>query len=127
MDTNKLKAGDEISPVTQKALARANTVAVFVGRSGIGGMQKDEVESSLRRKASEGDRFHLIPVMLPNTSPDLVPPELARYRWVNFGSSLDNAEAYSLLKNAILGTDIAELEKKPVPTDIEQPYTGEIW
>jgi TIR domain len=114
MDTNKLKAGDEFSPATQKALARADAVAVFVGRSGIGGMQKDEVESSLRRKAAEGDRFRLIPVILPNTSPALVPPELARYRWVNFGSSLDDPEAYSLLKNTILGSYVAELDKQPV-------------
>jgi hypothetical protein len=78
-------------------------------------MQNDEVESSLRRKASEGDRFRLIPVILTNTSPDLVPPELSRYRGVNFGSSLDNPEAYSLLKNAILGTYVAVLEKEPIP------------
>jgi hypothetical protein len=85
-------------------------------------MQKDEVASILRRKASEGDRLRLIPVILPNTSLDLVPPELARYRWVHFGSSLDNAEAYALLKNAIAGSDVMELETQPVP---KQPIDEE--
>jgi hypothetical protein len=76
---------------------------VFVGPGGIGDLQNVEVEEALNRKRKpEGERFRLIPVLLPGARTELLSPALSKYLWVDFRDSLDNREAYSKLKQAIL-------------------------
>jgi hypothetical protein len=104
MDSTGLSAGDDWRRETESALARIGNMAVFVGQEGIGDLQGQEVQAALRRKFAEAERFRLIPVILPNTSHELIPAELRAYQWVDFGDSLENPEAIEALVRAIRAT-----------------------
>jgi TIR domain/Domain of unknown function (DUF4062) len=104
LDSTHLTPGDDWSLVTQRAFSSAKAVVVFVGRQGIGLRQRDEVLQALERAAAEGDWFRLIPVILPGSNPDLVPPGLAKYLWIDFSDSLENPQAYAHLMRALLRT-----------------------
>jgi hypothetical protein len=111
----ELTPGDELVKETVSAFADSEVVAVFVGPKGIGNRQNLEVGMALERKAEEGDRFRLIPVILRNTSHELVPPQLSRYRWVEFGPSFE--AAYNQLKSAIQGLPVVTSGPGQVPAE----------
>jgi len=113
MDSTGLSAGDDWRRETDSALARIGNMAVFVGQEGIGDLQGQEVQAALRRKFAEAERFRLIPVILPNTSHELIPAELRAYQWVDFGDSLENPEAIAALVRAIRGIRGSE----PMPAE----------
>lgn len=100
-DKGNLLAGDDWKSKTDSAFDQAHVVAVFVGPNGIGPLQSSEVQKGLARMANGGLR--LIPVLLPGATPELVPPLLSRYQWADFRPSIENLDAYNLLKNAIQG------------------------
>ena len=102
MDLTALKGGDDWARETQAAFERADVISIFVGAAGIGKQQNAEVEKALERKSKPEGGFRVIPVLLPGANLELLPPALAKYFWVDFRDSLDNPEAYSRLKSAIL-------------------------
>lgn len=116
----RLSPGDDWLVVTETAFMNAHAVAVFVGPKGIGDNQSREVSMALLRKAQEADSFLLIPVILPNTPHALVPADLAKYRWVAFGESIENSEVVSILANAIRGIPIPD-SPSPAPTSTLSP------
>ena len=119
LDATALAPGAEWRPQTEAAFARATTVVLFVGPSGIGPQQNAELETALSRKTEQGDRFRLIPVILPGASQEHVPLDVRRYLWIDFGPSLDNPVAYQQLRNAILGRDAPVAAPTPGPVSAE--------
>jgi hypothetical protein len=111
-DKGNLLAGDEWESKTDSAFDRAHVVAVFIGPNGIGPLQSNEVQKGLAR-AAKGD-LRLIPVLLPGAGPELVPPFLSIYKWVDF-PSIDNFDAYTWLKNAIRGISATVQPASPQP------------
>jgi TIR domain/Domain of unknown function (DUF4062) len=101
MDETMIEPGDDWAWKTQSAFARADTVVLFVGPSGIGNLQQAEVAAALARKGEGADEsFRLIPVLLPKANPDLVPPFVSAYTWLHF-RDLDDPDSYGRLKSAI--------------------------
>jgi hypothetical protein len=125
IDVDELRPGDDWAPETRSAFARARTVAIFVGPHGIGPQQEAELAEALDRSRPGDGRFRLIPVLLPGVGNTILPPDLAKYFWVDFRDSLDNREAYRQLKDALLprgapvppppGRDIAEQDLRMLP------------
>ena len=72
----------------------SNTVAVFVGPSGISPWHNEEMRSALESAVRTRDEYRVIPVLLPGASEEAVARFLSRRTWVDFRSGLDDAEAF---------------------------------
>jgi hypothetical protein len=66
LDKWNLIPGDPWQPAIEKALAESETCAVFVGLSGFGPWQNEEMRAAIdQRVRDSGRRFRVIPVLLP--------------------------------------------------------------
>jgi hypothetical protein len=91
----------------EKALDDSDSVAVFIGPSGFGPWQNEEMRVALAKRVSEskGD-FRVIPVLLPGAVREersRIPSFLLALTWVEFRKSLDEEETYHRLKSGITG------------------------
>jgi thioredoxin-like negative regulator of GroEL len=68
---------------------------VFIGRDGLGSIQKREMQFALVRQAVEersGRHFAVIPILLPGAAPDSVSSFLALNTWVDLRNNLRDAD-----------------------------------
>src|SRR5271166_2064659 len=99
----------------ETALTDCATCAVFIGPSGFGVWQEEEMRAAIARRVNEArtvpnakDRFRVISVLLPNSErPErgLLPPFLAAATWVEFRKSLDDQDAFHRLVCGIRGVE----------------------
>jgi len=85
------------------------TCAVFVGPSGSGPWQNEEMRAAIDRRIRESvRRFRVIPVLLPGAERaerSSLPTFLAATTWVEFRDSLDDADAFHRLVCGIRGVE----------------------
>jgi TIR domain len=97
LDKWNLIPGDPWQPAIEKALAESETCAVFVGLSGFGPWQNEEMRAAIdQRVRDSGRRFRVIPVLLPGAERaerSSLPTFLAATTWVEFRDSLDDPDA----------------------------------
>ena len=90
----------------EEALHDSETMAVFVGRSGISYWHNEKMRIAVDKAVRTYDEYRVIPVLLPGADPDSIPDSLARRIWVDFRSALDDAEAFERLVAGIKGEAI---------------------
>jgi hypothetical protein len=99
LDKWNLIPGDPWQPALEKALADSETCAVFVGPSGFGSWQNEEMRAAIdRRVHGSGRRFRVIPVLLPDAKRaerSSLPTFLTATMWVEFTDSLDDPIAFT--------------------------------
>ena len=99
--------GEPWQQALERALADSATVAVFVGPSGFGPWQNEEMRAALARRVGESTGgFRVIPVLLPGGTREersRLPTFLVASTWVEFRKSLDEEDAYHRLKAGIRG------------------------
>jgi WD40 repeat protein len=130
LDKWHLVPGEPWQEAIEDALGRCATCAVFLGPSGIGPWENEEMRAALERRVTEGRTgpggrpgFRVIPVVLPGAPADVeVPRFLRRLTWVRFGSSLDDEDAFHGLLRGIRG--MAPGAGPGVDPAIESPYRG---
>src|SRR5258705_12793341 len=109
LDKWHLIPGEPWQPAIEKALAESETCAVFVGPSGIGSWQNEEMRAAIDQRVRESDRgFRVIPVLLPGAERaerSRVPGFLAATTWVEFRQSLDDPDAFHRLLSGIRGVE----------------------
>jgi len=109
LDKWHLIPGDPWQPAIEKALAESETCAVFVGPSGLGPWQNEEMRAAIdQRVADSGRRFRVIPVLLPGAERaerSSLPTFLAATTWVEFRDALDDADAFHRLVCGIRGVE----------------------
>ena len=107
LDKWHLIPGEPWQQALEKALSDSKSVAVFVGPTGFGPWQNEEMRAALAKRVSESaGNFRVIPVLLPGGTREersRLPPFLLASTWVEFRKSLDEEEAYHRLKSGILG------------------------
>jgi hypothetical protein len=107
LDKWHLIPGDPWQPAIEKALAESETCAVFVGPSGLGPWQNEEMRAAIDQRVHNcGKRFRVIPVLLPDAHrPECssLPTFLAATTWVEFRDSLDEEDAFHRLVCGIRG------------------------
>src|SRR5262249_12173150 len=107
LDKWHLIPGDPWQPAIEKALAESGTCVVFVGPSGFGPWQNEEMRAAIDRRVSDsGRRFRVIPVLLPGAERaerSSLPSFLAATTWVEFRGSLDEPDAFHRLVSGIRG------------------------
>jgi hypothetical protein len=109
LDKWNLIPGDLWQPALEKALADAETCAVFVGPSGFGPWQNEEMRAAIDRRVSDSKRrFRVIPVLLPGAERaerSSLPTFLVATTWVEFRDSLDDQHAFHRLVCGIQGIE----------------------
>jgi TIR domain len=102
LDKWHLIPGNPWQPDIEKALEESETCAVFVGPSGFGPWQNEEMRAAIdRRVRDSGSRFRVIPVFLPGAKRaerSSLPIFLAATTWVEFPDSLDDPAALEVLQ-----------------------------
>ncbi|MDY7077181.1 MAG: TIR domain-containing protein [Chloroflexota bacterium] len=107
----------------EEALERSETVAVFVGPSGISPWHNEEMRAGLDRAVRDRDDVRIIPVLLPGAEPKTLPSFLVRRTYVDFRAGLDDADAFARLVAGILGQPPEEAGAFTLP-DGPAPYPG---
>jgi hypothetical protein len=109
LDKWHLIPGDPWQPALEKALAESRTCVVFVGPSGFGPWQNEEMRAAIdQRVRDSGRRFRVIPVLLPGAERaerSSLPTFLAATTWVEFRDSLDDQDAFHRLVYGIRGLE----------------------
>src|ERR1700719_4274935 len=93
----------------RKGCGRIGNCAVFVGPSGFGPWQNEEMRAAIdQRVRDSGKRFRVIPVLLPGANRaerSSLPTFLAATTWVEFPDSLDDPAAFHRLVCGIRGVE----------------------
>ena len=124
LDSWHLVPGEKWQPALEKALAEARASVVFVGPSGVGPWQDEEMRVAIDRRVGD-PAYRVVPVLLPGArrgKRSAVPPFLANVTWVEFQRSLDEHQSFRRL--------MAGIEGRPPGDPIEftgtasNPYQG---
>ena len=107
LDKWHLVPGEPWQEALEQALDASRTCAVFIGPSGLGPWENEEMRSALQTRVSQTG-FRVVPVLLPGaTMPErgLLPRFLSRLTWVDFRGpdGLHDAEAFHRLVAGIRG------------------------
>ena len=109
LDKWNLIPGDPWQQALEKALTESETCAVFVGPSGFGPWQNEEMRAAIDRQVRDNGRhFRVIPVLLPGAERaerSSLPAFLAATTWVEFRDSLDDSDAFHRLVGGIRGLE----------------------
>jgi TIR domain len=127
LDKWHLVPGDPWQPSIEKALPESETCAVFVGPSGLGPWQNEEMCAAIdQRVRNSGRRFRVIPVLLPGAERaerSSLPTFLAATTWVEFRDSLDDQDAFHRLVCGIRGVEPGPGPGQAIYED-QCPYRG---
>jgi WD40 repeat protein len=119
LDKWNLVPGEPWQEALEAALADCATCAVFIGPSGTGPWQNEEMRSAIDRRVADSDgRFRVIPVLLPGAQRgdrSRLPGFLSRTTWVEFRHSLDEEDALHRLVAGVRGL-------APGPAPGREPY-----
>ncbi|MBC8876079.1 MAG: SpoIIE family protein phosphatase [Planctomycetes bacterium] len=127
LDKWHLIPGESWQPALEQALDESETCVVFVGPSGLGPWQNEEMRVAISRRVSDTSRsFRVIPVVLPGARREhrkRLPAFLVAATWVEFAENLDEEEAFHRLECGIRG-----IVPGPSPNEVlypgECPYRG---
>jgi hypothetical protein len=82
LDKDELQPGIPWQQVLEDAIQESRSVAVFLGASGVGPWEDEEMRAALRLAVQ--DKRPVIPVLLPGAPDDVkVPPFLGNRTWVD--------------------------------------------
>ena len=105
LDKWNLVPGEVWQDALEDALDESQTFAIFLGPSGIGSWENEEMRTAIEDRVQDPKR-RVIPVLLPGApdNKDLkLPRFLRRATWVDFRSGLDDEEALYRLYCGIAG------------------------
>jgi hypothetical protein len=103
LDRWHLIPGEPWQEAIEEALEQSETVAVFVGPSGISPWHNEEMRAGLDRAVRGRDDVRVIPVLLPGADPKYLPSFLTRRTCADFRAGLDDDDAFARLVAGILG------------------------
>jgi WD40 repeat protein len=106
LDKWHLIPGEAWEEALEEALDQSRTCAVFVGPTGLGPWQNEEMRSALEDRV-RNKAFRVIPVLLPGSlepQGEKLPRFLRRLTWVDFRAGLEDEEAFLRLIHGIRGT-----------------------
>jgi TIR domain len=118
-DRQDLLVGEMWLDKLQSAVVGSRAVAVFIGPGGLGTWQKREMALALDRQAKaerEGERFLVIPVLLPQSDVRDAPSLLLLNSWLDLRRRPDDPDALDTLARAVLGeAEIPPPAAPPLP------------
>ena len=106
LDKWHLIPGEAWEEALEEALDQSRTCAVFVGPTGLGPWQNEEMRSALEDRV-RNKAFRVIPVLLPGSlepQGEKLPRFLRRLTWVDFRAGLEDDDDFRRLVHGIQGT-----------------------
>jgi WD40 repeat protein len=107
LDKWNLIPGDPWQTAVEEALINCSSCAVFIGPSGIGPWQNEEMRAAIDRRVAESKgRFRVIPVLLPGAAREErshLPAFLAATTWVEFRKNIEEQDPFRRLVAGIRG------------------------
>jgi len=124
----ELLPGREFQPGLAEALIDSKTCIAFLGPSGLGPWQKEEIQVAIDRRVRDPD-FHVIPVLLPGAERPrrgaVAHLEfLINASWVEFPKSLDDRRAFDSLVAGIRGIKPTLSPEEVNRWEDRRPYRG---
>ncbi len=127
LDEWHLTPGEPWQWEIEEALDKCDTCTVFVGPSGLGDWQHEEMRWAIGKRVSNREsRFRVIPVLLPGANRPQrshLPGFLVATTWVDFRESLDDEIAFRRLRCGILGLKLDPVYGSAI-REGECPYRG---
>ncbi|MDH3719820.1 MAG: TIR domain-containing protein, partial [Planctomycetota bacterium] len=105
LDRWNLIPGEPWQDAIEKALQQCDSCCVFIGPSGVGPWQNEEMRAAIDRRVKDS-RFRVVPIVLPGGQREQrgrLPSFLVEHTWVEFHDSLDEEDAFHRLRCGILG------------------------
>src|SRR5262249_54501362 len=114
LEVDELAPGRIVQPSLVKALSDSRVCVIFLGRSGVGPWQSEELQLAINRRVG-GPEFHVIPVLLPGAERprrgDVAHLGfLINASWVEFLETLDDPKPFRRLLWGITGQKQEEVE-----------------
>lgn len=103
-------------------LDQSACTAIFLGPSGEGAWQHQEMQAALNKAVRTRDDYRVIPVLLPGAEPTRVNAFLQLRTWIDYRPGLDDAVAHRRLVSAIKG-EAPDDSSYSLP-DEPRPYRG---
>jgi len=125
LDKWNLIPGRPWQPEIERALGECGSCAVFIGPSGMGPWQHEEMRLAIDRRVNSPD-FAVIPVLLPGVDRPQrseLPGFLTATTWVEYRRSLDEAEPLRRLIYGIRGEEPRPIETVATDGSV-RPYRG---
>jgi len=126
LDQWNLIPGEPWQPALEDALQRSATCAIFIGTSGLGPWQHEEMRAAIDRRVGQSD-FRVIPVLLPGAERgerSQLPTFLLANAWVEFPPyPQDDEEAFRRLACGIRGVSPGP-RADAIAHEGECPYRG---
>ena len=128
LDRYGLPAGQPWQPWLERQLATSGALVVLVGSLGFGEWQHREIQLGLDRQASAakaGERFPVIPVLLPGLANDALPVGtfLSLNTWVDLRNGMDETESLQRLVAGVQGAAIDKTAADKLLAGLS-PYRG---
>ena len=128
LDRYGLPAGQPWQPWLEQQLSSCRALVVLVGPEGFGEWQHREIQIGLDRQASAakaGERFPVIPVLLPKVANDVVPVGsfLSLNTWVDLRRGFDEPESLQRLIAGAQGQAIDDAAAEKLLAGLT-PYRG---
>ena len=124
LDAWHLERGTSFQPALQNALDESSCCAVFIGPSGNGPWQSEELHYALNLAVRTRDDYRVIPVLLPGCEPERMDGFLALRTWIDFRNGLDDPAALDQLIATIKGEAPSIGHSLPRLPDDPRPYRG---
>jgi hypothetical protein len=122
MDARNLTPGQRWQPELERALRQSSSLAFFIGPSGPGAWQEEELQLALDRAVRAPDEFRVIPILLPAARPEDARGFVGLRTWVDFREGLDDVAAFRRLVASIKG-QAPEGDSQQLPDHLA-PYRG---
>ncbi|MGB1011851.1 MAG: TIR domain-containing protein, partial [Thiolinea sp.] len=128
LDKWNLIPGNPWQQEIEQAIDTCKVCAVFIGPSGVGPWQDEEMRAAIDRRVSQGN-FRVIPVLLPGATRSdhkrsSLPTFLTATTWVEFRDTLGDEDAFHRLLAGIRGIAPGAVSGGDGFTADECPYRG---
>src|SRR5271165_4716913 len=123
-DRDDLSPGRSWFDELEAAMQQARGAAVFMGKYGLGTVQRREMQFALSRQAIEekaGAKFPVIPVLLEGADPDAVSGFLALNTWIDLRRGIEDTLALDSFAKAVRRESGSPRQE---PTVAVCPYRG---
>jgi hypothetical protein len=109
LDQEQIKPGDLWQARIEETLQQASAFLVYVGASGVQRWVDFEVRVALD-KGIKDRTFRVIPVLGPGANPDLLPPFLKQFHWLDLSDGLREGSELENLVAVLKGKEVEAAE-----------------
>jgi hypothetical protein len=106
LDKWELVGGEQWQGDLSESINQSKSAAIFIGPHGLGKWQNNEIQVAINIATNTNDRFRVVPVLLPGTTPKALSDFLSLYTWVDFRQNVNDQKTFQFLVASIRGETV---------------------